>query len=504
MKDCVAVLDIGKTNKKIVLYDRSLNLLEKLSASFPAREYDELRVEQLEEIESWFLSSLRRLSESYRIQAISIATHGAAAVCVGADGKPALPLIDYTCEVPDTVHEEFYRLAGDSGELQRRTCTAEIRPLINLGKLLFYSKQRFAERFSSVKRILLYPQYFAYRLCGEESADYTYIGCHSYLWNFEEARWSDVCDRLGIRDLLPSRIAYPGEIAGGLSPEAARASGLAPGIPVMVGVHDSNSSLLPYLLQSSEEFLLNSTGTWCVAMHPESEARMRDEDIGKTVFYNLSVENRPVKTAIFMGGLELEVWLSLLQEIHGQESFPPFSAELAGEILSGGREFILPGVVQGAGQFPSCQARLYCSEGVYPLARLQELVRGKGELPALLDDYQRAFTVLLISLVLHSTLAFRRAGLEAGTPVYTEGGFRNNRGYMQLLQAMLPDNPVYTTAIEEATSFGAAWLALAALDGKPLAQTCYRDEIGKQAVQQIRLPDFQAYCEKFFRLAESV
>lgn len=35
-----------------------------------------------------------------------------------------------------------------------------------------------------------------------------------------------------------------------------------------VGIHDSSASLVPYLQNSVDDFILVSTGTWCISMNP--------------------------------------------------------------------------------------------------------------------------------------------------------------------------------------------------------------------------------------------
>ena len=498
MKEVIAVLDIGKTNKKIAVYDRQLTLLELRSATFPAVDYEDVRVEQVENIEAWFLSAMKELSKGYRIAAVSISAHGAAAVCVGRDGLPAVPVLDYTTEIPEKVHKDFFDVAGPTDVLQRETCTAEIRPLINVAKLLFFTRRRFPEEFKRVESILLYPQYFAFRLTGIKCADYTYVGCHTYLWDFTAGGWSDVARRLEMVSYLPERVDSPTGIAGHVTEEVSRRTGLSPQTPVLIGVHDSNSSLLPYLYMGQDDFILNSTGTWCVAMHPKEEAVLRESDIGKTVFFNLSVNNVLVKTAIFMGGLEFERWFGLLQKIHKRSDYPQLSEKKLRAVVEAADDFILPGVVQGAGQYPHSLARVVSRGREY---RLSSIEAGEA-VPDLFGDYEKAFMVLLLSLTLHTRVAFERTGLRPGIPIYTEGGFRQNWGYNAILAALLPDNPVYTTEIEEAASYGAAWLGWAAIEYRDLSNLSEYTDFKKKLVTPMRIVGIESYAQRFFSLLD--
>jgi L-fuculokinase len=496
MDKVIAVLDIGKTNKKVALYNEKMELVQLKSESFPSIAYEDVRIEQVEEIESWFLSILKEAVRQYQITCISITTHGAAAVCIDGDEKISVPPLDYTTEVDASIHDAFFAQLGSRELLQKKTCTAEIKPIINVGKMLFFASQRFPEAFSETRQILLYPQYFSWRLTGEIWADYTYAGCHTYLWDFVNNSWSFVADKLGIGNMLPEKVNYPGALAGYIRKEISEKTGLSPDTPVLVGVHDSNSSLIPYLLLGEEDFLLNSTGTWCVAMHPEAEALMQDEDIGNTVFFNLSVMNSPVKTAIFMGGLEFESWSTLIQQLHNRDDYPDFNQSLANEIITQAEYVILPGVVQGAGQFPDAKAGIVCKHEFTSLEDIQ-----KGErIPEILYDYEKAYTILLLSLALHTQVAFERAGLKPGSPVYTEGGFRYNGGYNKLIAALFPENPFFTTGIDEATSFGAALLGWSHIQKKPLQDLASLSNFEKIAVKAAELEDISHYQKRFFSL----
>lgn len=499
MKQVVVVLDIGKTNKKIALYDAEMKLLEIYSRSFPSVAFEELFVEQVEAIEDWFLDTLREIAKAWDVQALSITTHGAASVCIGEDGLPAVPVIDYTTEIDEAVHRRFFEKVGDSHTLQKETNTPEIRPLINVGKLLFFTKERFPEKFGKVKTILFYPQYFSFRLTGNICADYTYLGCHTYLWDFQKNDWSDVAQKIGIEKLLPRHIEYPGNIAGPITDRVAERTGLPNGTPVLVGVHDSNSSLIPYLLSGNGDFLLNSTGTWCVAMHPEKKAVLKKEDIGNTVFFNLSVTNSPVKTAIFLGGLEMETWMKVLGAIHHRSDFPEFSPELSRSIIGASNDFILPGVIQGTGQFPLSVAKVVSGGKIYTL----EDIRSGRSVPDLFQDYEKAYTVLLLSLALHTHTAFMRAGLEAHVPVYIEGKFRQNAGYTILLASLFPENPLFITGIDEATSFGAALLGWAAVTKTEFSAMSKYVKFTKIPVVPLSFEGLPDYSKDFFALSFS-
>jgi sugar (pentulose or hexulose) kinase len=249
--------------------------------------------------------------------------------------------------------------------------------------------------------------------------------------------------------------------------EVAARTGLAVGTPVTVGIHDSNASLLPYLLKKrGDDFVLNSTGTWCVAMNPGPggegmPATFEPDEIGKSVFFNISAFGRPGKTTILMGGQEFETYTSILRDLHHTSDLPEFNKALYQRVIDQKQHFIIPGVLPGTGQFPDSRARVIDGGREYDLAEIQS----GAVTPPLFQDLPAAYAALNLSIALQSKVALQRVGLKRGSEIYTEGGFRHNRDYNVLLAAFFPENPVFLTGIEEATSFGAALTALAARDG---------------------------------------
>ena len=342
MTDTIAVFDVGKTNKKIMIFDGSLRLLDRRYRHFESRVVDGIELEPMEEVREWLFATLRELSEKYTITSLAVTTHGASVVTLDDNGNPACPVVSYTHTPEESFHDRFYAAVGSRTELQRQTATAEIKPLVNPGKLLFFTRETWPEKFQNVSRVVFLPQYFGYLLTGNIAADYTYVGCHSYLWDFTRWDWSDVADELGIRTALPTEPTRSWTTIGTVSDRVAEQTGLGTDVPVTAGIHDSNASLLPYLLKKrGEDFLLNSTGTWCVAMNPGPRgegmaAEFTEEEIGKTVFFNISAFGTPVKTSILMGGQEFETYTDILKQIHRTDLLPDFNKSLYQRVLDRG------------------------------------------------------------------------------------------------------------------------------------------------------------------------
>ncbi len=492
----IAVIDIGKTNKKILIYDSLLEIIDVRMKKFEEIAKGEIRYDDTEGLWRWILKTLRDLGRTYDIRVISVTAHGATFVTVDENGEIAVPEISYTTDPGAAFHRAFYEKFGDRIYLQKRTGTPDFNLLINLAKGIFFVQEKFPEGFKKVKWILHYPQYFGFKLTGRTSADPTYTGNHSYMWDFKKMDWSEVAEKLGVRKLLPSPLKNPWDILGTLQPEVAQATGLDEKVIVTVGIHDSNASMLPYIITQEEDYLLNSTGTWCVVMHEKERVDFAPDELGKVVFYNMNAFFRPIKTAIFLGGMEYEYYMNLFRKIHGDMEFASFNRDLYQKVISDGDKFILPSVTKGIGQFPDSSPRIVDGEKIHAL---EDVEKGKA-IPEFFHDFKTACAVLNLSMAAQTKVAFDRADMTPGLQVFTEGGFTKNEGYNALMASFYPDSSFYLTNLKEATAYGAAMTGKAAMEQIPLNDMKDLIHIEKRRVPPAGLEGIERYLEQFLEL----
>ena len=455
MEYALAVFDVGMTNKKLVIYDDRLKQVDAVYRVFPpvpvipAGGGKAIETHDLAAIEDWLLDSLANFARHYPIRAIAVTTHGATLVCVGADGSACAPCVLYTHEPGEAFHERFYRLAGDPKVLQATTGTPAFKALINPSKGILFVREVFPAEFARTSLILNYPQYWGYRMTGQAGSEATYVGCHTYLWDFAAKRPSEVAHRLGVEKMLPEGLRESWDVLGTLSPAITKRTGLPADTIVAMGIHDSNASLLPYLAKQGErDFVLDSTGTWCVIMHPQANYGLAPDELGKVVFFNQSAMRTPVKTAIFTGGLEYEAWSALIDAVLGSRTAtpcpqPPFDPGTYRRVIASRSNFILPEIVRGSGQFPDSQARTVSAEGEIFFDAIKA---GHGR-PAFFGQREDAYAALNLALAIQTAVALGRAGLADGTDVFIEGGFRRNEDYVALVQALVPRSKVALTGI---------------------------------------------------------
>ncbi|MDR1898719.1 MAG: carbohydrate kinase [Treponema sp.] len=501
MEYAIAVIDIGMTNKKVAVFDDSLRQIDMVSRTFPplmvSHGGGDLETHDLGSMKEWFFAELKQFASRYPVRAVSVTTHGATFVCLDKDGQVCAPCVFYTYEPGEAFHRQFYALAGDRDRLQETTFTPPFSSLINPAKGIFFLQKHFPENFSRVATLLNYPQYWGFVLTGVTGIEPTYMGCHTYLWNHEEGTYSPVPEALGIRKLLPENYRNSYETLGSLTGEALALTGLPKDTIVTMGIHDSNASLLPYLARDDGgDFILNSTGTWCVLMHPQDKFNFNPGDIGNIVFFNQSALRKPVKTSIFCGGMEFDTWMGLYKQYNPQAEGPSYDPEVFAALFRENDSYLLPELVPGSGQFNKSQSGILEKGKFYPIEEIR-----KGNIPPAMREGKKFFALLTASLVIQTVVASRRAGRREGTRIFTEGGFRKDRAYNQLLAAMLPENRVYLTNMNEATSTGAAMTAVMAYTGKSHNDIADTLSIEYSAVEAAAFPNHTHYTEKWLAAA---
>ena len=296
----IAVLDVGKTNAKVTLIDPVLGQ-EIWSARRANRVVDgpQLRELDVAGIETWLLNTLRGAPERDRIAVIVPIAHGAAAVLIDHAGA-VLAAPDYEDQHFDEVAAEYAALR-DPYSL---TFSPNLPQGLNLGRQLYYLQQRCADLFERSAQILMYPQYWSWRLSGVMATEVTSLGTHTDLWRPHEQAYTQLARKQGWARRMPS-LRKATERLGRIRESVAAATGLPASCEVACGIHDSNASYLRFLMDREREaFTVVSSGTWTIVMANRGDLRRLIEQ--RDMLANVNAFGAPVATARYMGGREYE------------------------------------------------------------------------------------------------------------------------------------------------------------------------------------------------------
>ena len=113
--DVIAVFDIGKTNKKFLLFDLNLILIHQEEKVFgEIRDDDGFESDDIEGIVSWMKSRLAETvrSEDYQVIALNFSSYGASLMHLDHQGERVTPLYNYLKPMPEGLTDEFYEAWG--------------------------------------------------------------------------------------------------------------------------------------------------------------------------------------------------------------------------------------------------------------------------------------------------------------------------------------------------------------------------------------------------------
>ena len=296
MKETViAIYDIGKTNKKIILFNEDFKIVSEIEQKFAEiLDDDGFECDDIEHIELWIKESLTRLvhSDKFDLKAVNFTTYGATLVYLDENGERVTSVYNYLKPMDEKIPENLYKRYGGRDEFCRRTASPALG-MLNSGLQPLWLKSAKPEVFSKIKYILHFPQYLSYIITGKIYSEHTSIGCHTALWDFDNMNYHPWVKLQGLN--LPDPV--PVETLNEVVIDGKK-------LQVGIGIHDSSASLAPYFSSSKGKFLLISTGTWCINMNPFNTEKLTADQLDKDCLCYMSITRKPVKSSrLFLGHL---------------------------------------------------------------------------------------------------------------------------------------------------------------------------------------------------------
>ena len=198
----IAVLDIGKTNLKLLVASDDGWPLETHSLPNAANTSGPYLAYDLAGLEEWFLDALAKVSRRHAIGAVIATAHGCGAVLVDED-KPVLPMMDYEAVSPPAIDEAYARIAPTYREVFCGIGAGAMR----LAKQLLWQESAFPAEFARAKAYLTTAQYFAMRLGGRAASEISQLAAQGHIWDLRRHQPSSIMRERGWAHLLPQRAA---------------------------------------------------------------------------------------------------------------------------------------------------------------------------------------------------------------------------------------------------------------------------------------------------------
>jgi len=299
--------------------------------------------------------------------------------------------------------------------------------MLNSGLQILWLRKKRPEVFKKVATILHFPQYLSYCFTGKKVSEYTSIGCHTALWDFDNNcyhRW-----------IKSENINLPEPVANSLGYDI-HIKGLT--VKTGIGIHDSSSSLVPYFKGTKEQFILISTGTWCIFMNPFNNEPLTTDQLKKDSLCYLSIQQQQVKSS--------RMFLGYIHDVNVEEISQHFGVDAGYYKKLKADTGLLTSLVKKNGK------RIFFEKSM-PADYIDRSVN-----LSLFKSFEVAYHQLI-----HDLVSLGMDSLNLIIPkddkteiVYISGGFARNEIFVKLIAAWLPGKKVYTSEIENTTALGAA------------------------------------------------
>lgn len=431
----IAVFDIGRTHKKFLLFDRDYRVVEETAVAWPdITDEDGHPAEDIPDIAAWMRRQVSEaLDKGKDLRAISFSAHGASLVHLDREGGLAAPVYDYMKPLPREITDGFYGLFGGRDAFSEATGSPAL-DMLNSGIQLYWLSHAHPDVLERLDASLHLPQYGNYLFSGRRHADITSIGCHTGLWDFHRGTYHAWVEKEGLARLLPAP-------EGVSTADPVRFGEKV--IPTGIGLHDSSAALLPFVYTAEKPFLLLSSGTWNITLHPFFSGALSPEDYRRDCLYFLLERERKVAASRLFLGHEYQHQLRKLESyFHKGKGYAlgivP-EAALFSRVLDkqSGDTVFYPETMAGTGPFPRLEGR------PADLSRFSSFEEAYHKLMLDLTYLQKVSIALLTS---HSPVE----------RLYISGGFVQSPVFMDLLCAFLPGWELFIAENKRASALGAA------------------------------------------------
>jgi sugar (pentulose or hexulose) kinase len=409
--EAYVVFDIGKTQKKLIVFDHSYAVIRERSIELATVvDEDGFECDDVGAIAEWVRREWASLyaDPAFNIAGLNFTSYGATVVNIDEEGMVVTPLYNYLKPVAPDILEAFYEKFGSREKFAVQTCSPPLG-MLNAGFQLYWLKYHRPQLFRHIRFSVFLPQYLSYLFCGVKNTDLTSLGCHTGLWSFQHADLHPWVYDEWLQNLIPT--VTKDHIAGYLENGNGR-------VAVGVGLHDSSAALLPYLYLSEEPFILLSTGTWAITLNPFNRSPLTPEELLNDVLVYMLPNGDPVKAARFLLGPEHDRQCESIAAKFGKA-----------------QDFF------GGMKWEEEQYERICAQGENEML---------GE-----DNEVAAYYRLVFTLTESLLRSFTRVDDPGIKTVFVDGGFARNAIFLQMLKKKLPGKKLFTSKVPQATALGA-------------------------------------------------
>ena len=207
-----------------------------------------------------------------RITCVACSAIGPCMLPVDADGAPLMNGVLYGVDTRAQAQIEALDTRIGADVILARCGNALTSQAV--GPKILWLKEERPELYARTARVMTSTSYLVMKLTGDCVIDHYTAANFAPLYDVDQCNWTDdlAPDILPL-DKLP-RLLWSTDIAGHVTPEAAAATGLAPGTPVTCGTIDAAAEAVSVGVQSAGDMMMMYGSTiFIIAL---TEARVRD------------------------------------------------------------------------------------------------------------------------------------------------------------------------------------------------------------------------------------
>ncbi|QEC70274.1 carbohydrate kinase [Panacibacter ginsenosidivorans] len=424
----IAIFDIGKTNKKILLFDEQYHVVQEESVQLDeTTDEDGFPCEDLKALTNWIWEKYWQLiaNKQYDVKAVNFSGYGASFVHLNDFYKPLTPLYNYLKPYPENLKKKFYDTYGGESLIAKQTASPVLGNL-NSGMQLYRLKYEQPKIYEQIKYSLHLPQYLSFIVSARAATDITSVGCHTQLWNFKIHKYHKWVYDEGMRTKFAP--IYRGD-------NIVHANNDTRKIAIGIGLHDSSAALIPYLSAFTEPFILLSTGTWCISLNPFNHSLLTDLELHQDCLCYLSYKGTPVKASRLFAGNEHEQQTKRLAAHFNKAGNYFTSVALDEKILN---KLHTAGKAT-AGDNGMMKQSMFATRDI-----------------SAFENYEAAYHQLIADIIVQQVRSTKLVLNESVKRIFVDGGFSRNAIYMHLLAEAFPGIEVYAATVAQASALGAA------------------------------------------------
>ena len=156
----IAIFDIGKTNKKVLLFDEHYIVIHEESKQLSETiDEDGFACENVTQLTNWVKSTFDKLNndDRFQIKAVNFSAYGASFVYLNEDKEVIAPLYNYLKPFPSELQKHFYDTYGGESMVSKDTASPVLGHL-NSGMQLYRLKYEKPELFAEIQLDLTFSK----------------------------------------------------------------------------------------------------------------------------------------------------------------------------------------------------------------------------------------------------------------------------------------------------------------------------------------------------------